>query len=197
MAQIDKTEIKAPFDGIIGLRNIYEGSYVSPSIEIASIQDINPVKIDFSVPEKYSEYIHIGDRIEFTLEGSMEQFSGKVYAIEPKVDELTRTIHIRAVCTNAEERILPGSFAKIHLVLNKIDNAVMIPTQSVLSILYGQRVFKYRHGKAVAQDVKTGIRTDTKIQITEGVDEGDTIITTGFMQFRPGDNVRIMSYVNQ
>lgn len=196
-AQIDKTEIKAPFDGVIGLKYVYVGSYVSPSVKIASIQDIDPVKIDFSVPEKYGSYIHKGDVIDFTIQGSVDQNTGKVYAIEPKVDIVTRTIQMRAVCTNSEGKIFPGSFAKIHLVLSKIDNAVLIPTQAIISVLNGKRVYKYKNGKAIQQDVETGIRTDTQIQITSGVSAGDTIITTGFMQLRPGDKVRIMSYINQ
>lgn len=193
-AQIDKTEIRAPFSGIIGLRNVSEGSFVNNSTVIASLQNINPVKIDFSIPERYSAIVKTGDEVNFTITGSNKKFTAKIYAIEPKIDPVTRTLQIRALCSNAGREILPGSFANIELVLMKIDNAILIPSEALIPDISGQKVFIYRDGKAIPQQVETGTRTDKNVQLTAGVSVGDTIITSGMLQIRPGIPVTISEF---
>jgi membrane fusion protein (multidrug efflux system) len=190
-AQIAKTELRAPFTGLIGLKNISEGSYVSPSQTIAWLQQIDPVKIDFSIPEKYSSMIHTGDKINFSTSNSNETFSGQVYAIQPRVDIATRTLQVRALSSNKEGKIVPGSFVKVNLVLKQFNDAIMIPTQAIIPVLKGKTVLLSKNGKAETQKVETGIRTDTTIQIVSGIQVGDTIITSGLMQVRPGMNVKI------
>jgi membrane fusion protein (multidrug efflux system) len=193
-AQIDKTEIHAPFSGVIGLRNVSEGSFVSNTTTIASLQNINPIKIDFSIPERYSSMVEVGDEINFSISGNNKNFVGKVYAIEPKIDPVTRTLQIRALCPNTGREILPGSFANINLVLKKIENAILIPSEALIPDIKGQKVFIFRDGKAIPQRVETGIRTDQNVQLTSGVTEGDTIITSGMLQLRPGASVTIAEY---
>lgn len=190
--QIDKTEIKAPFEGVIGLRNVDEGQYVTTSNIIASLQKLNTVKIDFSIPEQYAKLISLNEAISFTVKGSAEKFKGEIAAIEPKVDLSTRTVMIRAKSPNAKNKLIPGSFAEVELSLQKTNNALMIPTEAVIPILKGQKVFIYKSGKAKEQKIITGIRTENKIQVTEGIAEGDTIITSGIMQIKDGDEVKIM-----
>ena len=191
-AQIGKTEIRAPFDGTIGLKYVSEGSYISPTVKIASIQQTVPVKIDFSIPEKYSSLVGKGDSIRFTLQGSEEKYRGEIYAIEPKIDLNTRTVQLRAICRNKEGKIFPGSFAKIELILKQSPNSILIPTESLIPELKGQKVFLCKNGKAQSQKVETGIRTDTQIQITSGLHAGDTVITTGIMQLKQDAPVKIM-----
>ncbi len=193
-AQIAKTEIRAPFNGIIGLKSVSEGSFVTNSIVIASLQNINPIKIDFSIPERYSTMVDVGDEINFSITGSDKNYVGKVYAIEPKIDQVTRTLQLRALCTNTGREILPGSFANIQLVLKKIENAILIPSEALIPDIKGQKVFIYRNGKAAPQEVGTGIRTDINVQLTSGVSEGDTIITSGMLQMRPGAPVTISEF---
>jgi membrane fusion protein (multidrug efflux system) len=193
-AQIDKTEIRAPFSGIIGLKNVSEGSFVTNSTVIASLQNINPVKIDFSIPERYSSMVDAGDKINFTITGNNKNYIGNVYAIEPKIDPVTRTLQLRALCSNTGREILPGSFANVELVLKKINNAILIPSEAIIPDLKGQKVFIYRNGKALPQPVETGIRTDQNVQLTSGVSEGDTIITSGMLQLRPGASVSISEF---
>ncbi|HSH65312.1 MAG TPA: efflux RND transporter periplasmic adaptor subunit, partial [Bacteroidia bacterium] len=147
MAQILKTEIKAPFDGVIGLKNVSEGAFVSPSTIIASIQQIDPVKIDFSVPERYFSYLKKDGEVIFSIEGVKEELKGKIFAIEPKIDQATRTVQIRAICSNAKENIYPGAFAQVKIVLNDIDDAIMIPTESLIPDISGQKVFILKNGK--------------------------------------------------
>jgi len=190
-AQVAKTEIRAPFDGVIGLKNVSEGSFVNTETIIATLQDINPIKIDFSIPEKYSGSVKVGDQIRFKVVGKDETYTGKVYAIEPKIDPQTRTLKLRAVYSNAARSILPGSFADVELVLHEIQGALMVPTYSIIPELKGQKVFLYRNGKAFPQNVEIGIRTDTRVQITNGLAENDTLITSGILQIRPNSPVTI------
>jgi membrane fusion protein (multidrug efflux system) len=190
-AAINKTEIRAPFNGIIGLKYVNEGSYVSSLTKIASVQNINPVKIDFSIPEKYSGSVSIGDDVSFTNETSSQHFRGKVFAIEPKIDLSTRTLQLRAICDNKNEKILPGSFAKINLRL-KETSALMIPTQALIPVLKGQTVFICKDGVAQSIYVRTGTRTDTKIEVAEGLSEGDTLITTGMNSLKPNTPVTVI-----
>lgn len=193
-AQIDKTEIRAPFDGVIGLKNVSEGSFITSSTVIATLQDINPIKIDFSIPEKYSGMAKVGDKINFTVVGVAEEHIATVYAIEPKIDPVTRTLKIRAVYSNSTGKILPGSFANVELVLDKIENAIMIPTQSVVPQLKGQKVYLYKSGKVAEQDIEIGIRTDTQVQVIKGLNANDTLITSGILQVKPGLPVRISEF---
>jgi membrane fusion protein, multidrug efflux system len=189
-ALIAKTEIRAPFNGIIGLKYVSEGAYVNPSSKIAAIQQINPVKIDFSVPEKYAGVIQKNTVVEFTIEGVGKKQKARVYAVEPKIDLATRTVQIRAVAENGSAVLFPGAFAKIELPLQKIENAIMIPTQAIIPVLKGKRVFVCRNGKAEPVSVETGIRTDQYIQVTNGLQAGDSVITTGIMQLKPGAPVK-------
>jgi len=190
-AQIAKTELRAPFSGIIGLKSISEGSYVSPLVRIASIQQIDPIKIDFYIPEKYSGLIQKGQKIIFRVAGGKEDFEGLIYAVEPKIDQATRTLQLRATCPNKQGRIHPGAFAKITLSLKETNNTIMVPTEALVPVLKGQNVFLYKKGTAVQQKVEIGARTDTQIEITSGLSEGDTVITTGIMQLKSGVPVAI------
>ncbi|MDZ7715953.1 MAG: efflux RND transporter periplasmic adaptor subunit [Balneolaceae bacterium] len=190
-AQIDKTEIRAPFDGVVGLKYVSQGSYISPSTRIASLQNINPVKVDFSVPERYVNMVKEGDKISFTVQGTDKEFEGEIYAIEPKIESQTRTLQIRALSDNKEGLLVPGAFADLELILRTIDDAIMIPTISLVPELQGQKVYLYKQGKVVQQRVQTGIRTEDQVQITEGVQPGDTLLTTGFLQVREGMSVEI------
>ncbi len=192
-AQVDKTEMRAPFDGVIGLKSVSEGSYVSPTVKIASIQQLDPIKIDFSIPEKYSGIIRKGDKLHFKIQGQQIQFDGTIYAIEPKIDLATRTLQLRARCPNKDGRVLPGSFANIELILRETNNTILIPTEALVPVLKGQNVFVYKNGVASSQKVETGARTATQIEITSGLQSGDTVITTGIMQLKPGSPVRIVT----
>jgi len=190
-AALRRTEIRAPFNGTIGLRYVSEGSYVSPASQIASIQNINPLKIDFSIPEKYAGMVKKNDVVNFSIEETDEQFTGKVYAIEPKINLSSRTLQVRALCDNKTEKLLPGSFAKVELRLKETNDALMIPTQAVIPVLKGQTVFISKNGTAQSIPVKTGVRTATEVQITDGLSSGDTIITTGINSLKPKAPVKV------
>lgn len=184
-AQIAKTEIRAPFDGQIGLRQVSEGSFVNSSTVIASIQQTKLLKIDFTVPEKYADIVVPGNIVKFTVDNINKTFTAKVDAIEPKIDEQTRNITIRAIYNNDGGKIYPGAFARIELSANKKQEAILIPTEAIIPELKGKKVFVNRSGKAIPVKVKTGLRNDARIEITEGLVVGDTVITTGIMTLKP------------
>jgi len=190
-AQIEKTEIRAPFNGIIGLRSISEGSYVTPASTIATLQNINPVKIDFSVPEKYFNTVKSGNIINFRIQGSNKLYTGRVYAVEPKINLATRTLQVRAISQNERSEIFPGSFAEIDIILAEKDNAILLPSESVVPDLEGKKVFKITNGKTVPVPVETGIRQEKEVEVVKGISAGDTIVTSGVMQLKPGIAVNI------
>ncbi len=192
-AQIAKTEIRAPFNGIIGLRQVSEGSFVNNSTVIASIQQTQILKIDFTVPEKYASIVVPGNMIKFTVDNFNQTFTAKVDAIEPKIDAQTRNIAIRAIFKNENINIYPGTFARIELSANKKQEAILIPTEAIIPELKGKKVFVNRSGKAIPVKVKTGIRNDARIEIIEGLKVGDTVITTGIMALKQEGEIVITS----
>ena len=183
-ARIAETELKAPFDGIIGLRMLSEGSYASPSTKIVRLVKVSPLKIEFSIPERYAGELKPGFPIEFRIDGNNQVFRASVYAVDPKVDINTRTIMVRALYPNTREELKPGRFASISLRLAQIDNTIAIPTEAVIPEMDGEKVFVYKSGKAFSVKVTTGLRTESLIQIQEGLNFGDTLLTSGILQLR-------------
>jgi len=190
-AQIAKTEIRAPFDGQIGLKYISAGSYLSPTVKVANLLNIHPIKIEFSIPEKYATEVQTGDKISFTIQGSGNTYEGEIYAIEPKIDPLTRTVLVRALSPNPRRTLYPGAFADVQLIIEQIPNALLIPTEAVIPELNAKKVFLYKSGKAVAVAVETGIRNPEEIQVTSGITAGDTVITNGILQLRQDMPVKL------
>ena len=190
-AQIAKSQIRAPFNGTIGLRQVSEGSYVTPNTTLASLYSINPIKIEFSVPGKYSNRIMKGQNLTFTIESSAKVYNGKIYAIEPKVDPDTRTLKVRAIADNKDRKLFPGQFANVEFTLETIEDALLVPTVAVIPELNGHRLFKYESGKALSIPVSIGTRTDSDVQIVKGITQQDTIITSGILQLRSGVPVTI------
>ncbi len=183
-ARIAETELRAPFSGIIGLRLLSEGSYTSPSSKIARLVKVKPLKIEFSVPERYAGEVGKGFPITFVIDGILKTFSAEVYAVDPKVDLKTRTVNVRALFPNNNEELRPGRFAAITLKLAEVKDAISIPSESLIPEMDGEKVFVYRSGVAKKLDVITGLRTESSIQILKGIEFGDTLITSGILQLR-------------
>ena len=192
VSSIRKREVRAPFDGVAGLRYVSEGGYVTQATRIASLQKLNPLKVDFSIPEKYAGQVAVGDLVEFGSDETKLRFTGKLYAIEPKIDPSMGTLQLRAMCDNRAERIFPGAFVRIDLRLREIEDALMVPTQAIIPVFKGQTILLRRNGVVVSVPVRTGIRTATSVQITDGISVGDTVITTGILQLRPGMPVQVL-----
>ncbi len=190
-AQLAKTTIVAPFSGKVGLRNISVGEYLTPNTTIANLLSTNPVKITFSVPEKYVSQIKTNSNISFNIDGSNKNYSGKVFAIEPGINEQTRTLQIKALAPNANGELVPGSFAKIKLPLTTIKDAILIPTEAVIPVLEGKVVYVSRGGKAQQVSVETSTRTAEQILVLSGLKVGDTVLTTGAMALKPDAEVKV------
>ena len=190
-AQLAKMEIVAPFDGIIGLRYVSQGSFVSTNMLVATMQDVGLIKVEFSVPEKYARQIKKGNAITIRMGDSEDEYKGSVYAVESKIDLETRTIKARAKIPNLKGDLIPGSFAKVDITLEQLPNAIVIPSESVIPELNGEKVFICVNGKARSIPVKAGIRTETSIQIVQGLNPQDTLILTGLLQLSDGKAVEI------
>lgn len=195
-SQIAKTRIVAPFDGIVGLRYVSQGSFITPSTRVATIQDIDSLKVEFSVPERHATQIHEGTRVMVQVGNSQEWREGTVYAVEAKVDRATRTIKARAVLPYSDGHLIPGSFSKVKITLQRFPDAVMIPSGAVVPQLEGEYVFVCRNGSAYSVPVTVGVRTDRDVQITDGLAAGDTLITTGLLQLTEGKAVNLTSVKN-
>lgn len=195
-ANITKTEIRAPFGGRMGLKNISPGAYVTPSTILATIQQVDLLKLDFTVPEKYSSQIKIGKIVSFTSEGSSKTYSAKVMATESSITENTRTLMARSVVQNKDASLIPGSFAKVILNFDPDPNALMIPSQAVLPQARGKKVITYQGGTAKFVDVTTGIRDSARVQILSGLKPGDTIVVTGLLSVRPDGKIQIGKLMN-
>ena len=192
-ARLEKTRVRAPFDGFIGLRDVSEGSYISAETRIATLQRIDPIKIDFSVPERHSNRLQAGNEVSFSVRGSEENHDGEVYALEPRIDSETRSMRLRARADNPDGMLRPGAFADVTVFFDQIDDALMVPSMAVMPELGGQRVYIARNGEAYMQDIEIGVRTDTQVQVTDGLAPGDTVITSRLQELRPDMPVRVES----
>lgn len=190
-AQLEKTEIRAPFSGRIGLKFISEGAYLAPGTPIVTIVQSNPVKIDFSVPEKYTPSIRVGGTVKFNLDGDPSTYTARILAVDPKVDENLRTLRVRAIANNPEGRFVPGMFVKVLADLDANRSAMMIPTEAIVPVLKGKKVFVVKNGTAQEAMVTTGLRTDKKIQIIDGLQPGDSLITSGIIAIKPNTAVKV------
>jgi membrane fusion protein (multidrug efflux system) len=192
-ARIEKTEIKASFSGVVGFRYVSDGSYVQPGTKVARLVDNLSLKVEFSIPEKYVSLPLMGSDVAFEVEGFPQTFRAKVYAVDPKVDTKTRTIALRAYYEIENELLLPGMFASVTLITSQSENAIQIPTEAVVPEMNGKSVWVVHNGTAVPTPITTGVRSDLMIEVLSGIAAGDTVITTGLMQLRPG----IPVYVQQ
>lgn len=190
-AQIAKTEVRAPFSGRIGLRSISAGGYITPSTVVANLVSVNPIKITFSIPEKYSGMVKLNTKIDFSVAGSDKSYSATIFAIEPGIEAATRTLQLKARASNPGGELLPGQFAKIDLPLSAVHNAILVPTEAVVPVLKGKKVFVSENGKAKEVMVVAGTRTEKDVLITSGLKIGDTVLTTGMMSLKSGTPVRI------
>ncbi|SMD42999.1 membrane fusion protein, multidrug efflux system [Aquiflexum balticum DSM 16537] len=189
-AQLSKTVIRAPFDGVLGLRQISEGSVIGTNDAIVSIINIDPIKIEFSIPERYANQVKPGSKINFSTEAGVEEAEGIVYAFEPNIDASTRTLKIRAESPNRNKRFLPGMFVRIKYILGVEENALMVPAEAIIPELNGYKVYIVNQDKKVEErQVSIGTRTESHVQILGGLKEGDLVLTTGVLQVRTGMSV--------
>jgi len=194
--EVSKTEIRAPYEGQVGLRNVSLGSYLSTSDVITSLRDVNQLKLEFSVPEKYAKDIGKGYHVSFRVDGGQANHTAEVIATEGNVDPNTRTLKIRSMVKARHKDLVPGVFARVNLQLGQDHAALMIPTQAVIPQARNKQVIVLRKDTAIFKVVETGIRDSAYVQIVSGLQLGDTVITTGLMAIRPSVKVKV-SRVNR
>jgi membrane fusion protein (multidrug efflux system) len=190
-AQIAKTSVRAPFSGKIGLRAISPGTYITPSILVAKLVNINQLKITFSIPEKYANQVKMNTILSFTVASSTEKYNANVYAIEPEVAVATRTLQVRAITDNKDGKLLPGIFAQVELPLDIIKDAIVVPSEAIIPIQNGKKVFISSNGQAKEVKVETATRTDASILVLSGLKAGDTLLTSGVMALKDETPVKV------
>lgn len=194
--QIDKSKIYAPFSGVLGLRQISEGAYVTPSSVLVQLRQINPIKLEFDVPERFLSRVKMGQQLEFTTEGSDQVYQARVYAINTEISASTRTFKVRARASNPNRRLTPGQFARIDLVTGINKEAKLVPTDAVIPVLDGKQVFVARKGRAIATPVVTEDRKAAQVQIIDGVNVGDTVVVSGLLSLTDGSPIRVDNILN-
>ncbi|TWI00627.1 membrane fusion protein (multidrug efflux system) [Flavobacterium tiangeerense] len=190
-AQIAKTAVRAPFSGRIGLRSISPGTYITPAILVAKLVNTGKLKITFSIPEKYATQVKNNTSLSFKVAGSTEIFSAKVYAIEPEVEVATRTLQVRAIADNKNGILLPGTFADVELPLDIIKDAIVVPTEAVIPVQKGKKVFITSNGQAKEVMIETATRTASSLLVLSGLKPGDTVITSGVMSLKDETPVKV------
>ena len=188
---ITKTEIRSPFNGRLGLKKISTGAYISPANLLSTVSEINRLKLQFTVPEKYGPMIKKGQRVGFEVDGSRKQFDASVMATESSIEETTRSLTVRAWITGTNPSLVPGVFAKVRMELGKDNNAIMIPTQAIMLLGRKKQAILYKDGKAEFIDITTGIRDSASIQILSGIQMGDTLVTSGLLFLKPGAEIKL------
>jgi membrane fusion protein, multidrug efflux system len=184
-AQIAKTEIRAPFDGIVGLRYVSDGAFITAATRVATLQRLDRLKIDFSLPEKYAGRIARKGPVTFSVAGGERRFKGEIYALDPRIDATTRTVLVRAWCENPGGRLLPGASARVELVLSELGQAILVPSVAVIPGLDELNVYVVgADHKAERRAVEAGTRLESTVHILAGLEPGDVVITSGLQQMR-------------
>lgn len=193
-ARLAKTLIRAPFEGVTGLRQVSPGAYARAGQDVARLEGIGTLKLDFRVPEAYLRQIRNGQSVMVTVDAyAGENFSGTIYAIEPSVDEATRTVLLRARLPNPGVRLKPGMFARVSLVLAQRENALVVPEQAIVPRGDGRFVFRVVDGRAVLTKVETGLRRPGEVEVTAGLEAGQAIVADGQLRLRDGAAVSVFA----
>ena len=193
--QIDKSEIRAPFAGLLGLRNVSLGAYVAPNESIIELQQINPLKLEFDVPEKYMRDIATDQKVSFEIVGFEDPFVATIYAASIDVSPSTRSFKVRARCPNPGRKLKPGNFAKVEVITGVNAEAIMLPSDAVIPVIDGQKVMVAEEGKVAERMVETGSRRGIMIEIQSGVQEGDTVLVSGLLALSSGMEIEISDIV--
>jgi len=188
---IAKTQIRAPYSGSLGLRNVSMGAYVSPTTLLTTLRKVDQLKLEFTVPEKYSGMMKKGNHVTLSLEGEKQTFTATILATENSIEANTRTLRVLAVLNAAGTHLVPGAFAKVNLQMDKNNQALVVPTQSIIPQARNKKVLVYANGAVKSVIVETGLRDSSYVQIENGLNLGDTVLTTGLLSIRPESKVKL------
>jgi membrane fusion protein (multidrug efflux system) len=187
---IDKTVVRAPFTGLLGLRQVSPGAYVTPSTVIATLQQVDKVKVDFTVPEKYARLIRKGADVQVQTDLSRsDRSSATIVATEPQINSVSRNLKVRAVLQGAKPN--PGSFVKVYLTRRQEQPSILVPTNSIIPDDKSKQVIVVREGKAMFTNVTTGVRTEDMVEVLSGIKKGDSVVVSGVLFCRPKSPVKV------
>ncbi|MCB1740326.1 MAG: efflux RND transporter periplasmic adaptor subunit, partial [Gammaproteobacteria bacterium] len=188
--RLDKSVIRSPFAGVVGLRQVSVGEYVSVGQALVDVVSIDPIKLEFAVPELYLSQVKVGQAVNLRADAFPgERFAGEVYAVAPQIDLATRSLTVRARVPNPDGKLRPGQFSSVSLVLDRVSDAMIIPEQALWPLGDKQYVYRVVDGKADQVEVRTGQRQPGKVQIVSGLNAGDTVITAGQQKIGAGSPV--------
>ncbi len=188
---IAKTQVRAPYTGRLGLRNISLGAYVSPATAITSITDDRVIKAEFNVPERYASEMTAGRIISLKTDGGQKDYTASIIASQNKIEQDTRNLAVRAVVKNADRQLTPGSFVTVKVVIGSNAPAIMIPTQAIIPTTRYKKVIVSNDGKASFVTVNTGFRDSARVEILDGLKLGDTVITSGLLTIKEGMPLKV------
>jgi membrane fusion protein, multidrug efflux system len=191
-----QTEVRAPFSGKIGLKNISVGAYVNPTIPIATLVQTNPIKMDFSIPEKYVSRISVGRKVSMSIEGGKSNLDATIIAIDPKIDETLRTVKVRTSLPNQQAALMPGMFTKVSVPLGAT-KSIMVPTEVIIPFVGGKKIYLLKGGKAIETKITTGLRTETQVEALQGLAIGDSVIASGIMNIKNDQKVKVKKVLNK
>lgn len=196
-AMLEKAEVRAPFEGRIGLRYVSLGAFVSVNTTIATLVQDNPLKLEFAVPERYAGLVTNNMQVKFTAGDGQAQYPAKVYATDAQIDPETRSLKVRAIAQNQNKLLIPGSYVKATLVFEKSPRSILIPPRAIVPDMDIQNVFVYSQGKAKRVQVRLGERTGTTVEVIDGLNAGDSLIVSGLTSVRNGMPLRVNIKRNQ
>lgn len=196
-SNIKRTEIRAPFAGVLGLKSVSPGAYVTPATILTTLRQNSQLKLDFSLPEKYAPKIQVGQLVYFKTEDGTKNYSAKIMATERGIAEDSRSLNVRAIVVNNDGKILPGNFVEVTTNFAPDPNGIMVPTQAIIPQARGKKIAVYRNGTSSFEDVETGLRDTSMVQITSGLKVGDTIIVSGIMSLKPNGKVKLGNIINK
>lgn len=192
-AQLEKTVIKAPFNGVIGLRNVSVGAYVSPSTLLATLQKTSDVKIDFTLPQSFVSSVKTGSKVK-VVTADNTPLTATIVAIEPLVETSTRNVKVRAVLNSAT--ISPGAFVKVYIETDGGKPVILVPANAIIPESNGKKLIVVKEGKAVLTTIETGVRTEALVAVKEGIEVGDSVVVSGVLFAKPGSPVNVKAVVD-
>ena len=203
-AVLQQKQLRAPFGGTLGIPRVELGQYISPGTAVVTLQDLEIMRVDFTVPEQQLGLLKMGQKLRLTLDGIQGDFEGEVTGIDPRVDPSSRLVSVRASITNPENRLTPGQFARILLALPEEEGVIALPQTAVVTSLYGDHVYAVTttgEGEDAKSEVRqkfvtVGRRSGQRVEIVDGVSAGDVIVTAGQNRLANGTPVTVDNTVN-
>ncbi len=190
-AELQKASVRAPFDGVVGLRDVSTGAVLTTGTRVATLSQFDPIEIEFTIPERYAGRIDKDTVVKFRTHASDEIREAEVFAFEPQLDADNRTLVVRARTTNEDNELRPGAYAQVRTVVERKERVLAVPATAVVTSSQANHIWVNAGGKAKKREVELGMRTENRVEVTDGLSAGDTVITTGRQALKPGAELKV------